>query len=38
MKSDDYFIRSEDIKDIHGIRVLNQAAFVNGENEARLFN
>lgn len=36
MKSDDYFIRSEDIKDIHGIRVLNQSAFVNGENEARL--
>jgi putative acetyltransferase len=36
MKSDDYFIRSEGIKDIHSIRVLNQAAFVNGENEVRL--
>ncbi|CAM3726329.1 GNAT family N-acetyltransferase [Mesobacillus thioparans] len=36
MKSVDYIIRPEDIHDIHGISVLNRAAFENGENEARL--
>lgn len=36
MKNNDYFIRPEEMNDINGIRILNQAAFEKGENEASL--